>query len=481
MGISNGHKLVRKTFHTSREMDFFSERELIIQTGHDRPEWPLVICKELIDNALDACEEAGVAPVIEVSCDPGGIAVADNGPGIPESTLEGQLDFSIRVSSREAYVSPCRGAQGNALKTLLPMPYVIDPKGGRVIVEAHGTRHTIACDVDPVSQRPEIQHQKQKSKIRRIRVGRKNQGFSCGTFFRLEPFDSLADLDLLFPQVLHLIEGFALFNPHLTISLNWFDQKQKSWQATDQKWKKWLPSDPTSAHWYEQANLERLIGAYVTHERNLGLNGDGKLVNNFLVEFDGLTGSGKRTKVLHDCGLKRIRLAELANGKIDTGRTGKLLAAMRQHTRPIKSRRLGLIGEEHFKERLLEMGCKPESFRYRKKLSDPQKVKTEKNESEEKPRFLPCIVEAAFSWLGDESRCDRKIFAGVNWSAAIKNPFRSFGDTGEGLEAELRNLRAGAYEPIVFALHLAHPRVSYTDRGKSALIVEGDGNREEDS
>jgi hypothetical protein len=34
-------------------------------------------------------------------------------------------------------------------------------------------------------------------------------------------------------------------------------------------------------------------------------------------------------------------------------------------------------------------------------------------------------------------------------------------------------LKAGAHEPIVFALHLAHPRVEYTDRGKSALIVEG--------
>src|SRR6266481_1998378 len=120
-------RLERATFRTSREMDFFSERELVTQTGHDRWEWPLVVVKELVDNSLDACEEAGVAPVIEVCCDAGGISVADNGPGIPESTLTGQLDFSVRVSSREAYRSPCRGAQGNALKTLLPMPYILDP------------------------------------------------------------------------------------------------------------------------------------------------------------------------------------------------------------------------------------------------------------------------------------------------------------------------------------------------------------------
>lgn len=40
-------KLSRTTLHTSREMDFFSERELVTQTGHGKQEWPLVIVKEL--------------------------------------------------------------------------------------------------------------------------------------------------------------------------------------------------------------------------------------------------------------------------------------------------------------------------------------------------------------------------------------------------------------------------------------------------
>jgi DNA topoisomerase VI subunit B len=51
----------------------------------------------------------------------GSIVIEDNGPGIPAKTIDGVLDYSIRVSSREAYVSPTRGAQGNALKTILPM------------------------------------------------------------------------------------------------------------------------------------------------------------------------------------------------------------------------------------------------------------------------------------------------------------------------------------------------------------------------
>ena len=75
--------LQRTTFETSRLLDFFSEKELVAQTGHEVAEWPLVIVKELIDNALDACEEAGIAPVISVTVDEAGIEVTDNGPGMP--------------------------------------------------------------------------------------------------------------------------------------------------------------------------------------------------------------------------------------------------------------------------------------------------------------------------------------------------------------------------------------------------------------
>ena len=54
--------LNRTTFRTSRLLDFASEKELVAQIGHATEAWPLVILKELVDNAIDACEEAGIAP-----------------------------------------------------------------------------------------------------------------------------------------------------------------------------------------------------------------------------------------------------------------------------------------------------------------------------------------------------------------------------------------------------------------------------------
>ena len=92
---------------------------------------------------------------------------------------------------------------------------------------------------------------------------------------------------------------------------------------------------------------------------------------------------------------------------------------------------------------------------------------------------LPYVLESAFAWRGDAAANRREIVAGANWSAAIKNPFRSFGSTGEGLEAQLTELKSGAHEPILFALHLAHPRIQFADRGKSSIVIR-DGMEDEE-
>jgi hypothetical protein len=158
-------KLTRVAFETSRLMEFCSLRELQNQTGHAWSDWPLVVLKELVDNALDACEESEIAPVISVGVEPGSITIADNGRGIEASTIKGILDYSIRVPSREAYVSPTRGAQGNALKTILAMGYVLnreifreDEPVGLTVIEARGERHEIRFRVDHVSNEPKLEH-----------------------------------------------------------------------------------------------------------------------------------------------------------------------------------------------------------------------------------------------------------------------------------------------------------------------------------
>ena len=95
----------------------------------------LALLKELLDNALDECENANRAPEITVTVWPDSLSVADNGRGLPLHTLERSLDYSVRVSDKRLYVSPSRGQHGNALSTIWAAPCVRDGQHGRVLVE----------------------------------------------------------------------------------------------------------------------------------------------------------------------------------------------------------------------------------------------------------------------------------------------------------------------------------------------------------
>jgi hypothetical protein len=142
--------------------------------GSDRPcsaAWPLVAAKELLDNALDACEEAGTPPEIALTVDDAGIMVEDNGPGIPATTVSSILDFSSRTSSREAYAAPDRGAQGNALKTLAAMPYVLDGECGRIEIWSQAIHHDISIRVDPIRQEPVVDHRQTACSGRFVKNG----------------------------------------------------------------------------------------------------------------------------------------------------------------------------------------------------------------------------------------------------------------------------------------------------------------------
>ena len=161
--------LKRTTFTTNRVLEFFSEKELNMQLGHSRTMWPIALLKELLDNALDAAELAGVAPKIGVTLTPDAFGVQDNGPGLPEETLVRSLDYLVRVSDKSYYISPTRGQLGNALKCVWAAPFVADGARGRVDVTTGGTRHQIEVTLDRIAQEPRIEHARHAD--RTVRTG----------------------------------------------------------------------------------------------------------------------------------------------------------------------------------------------------------------------------------------------------------------------------------------------------------------------
>ena len=473
-------KLTRVAFRVSRLMEFCTQRELANQTGHSIQEWPIVVAKELIDNSLDACEEAEAAPVITVTVEPGLIMVEDNGAGITADTVASVLDFTIRVSSREAYCSPSRGAQGNALKTILAMGYVIDRSLGRVdeaagvtVIEARGVKHRIEFRVDHISNQPRIVHTTEPSPIE---VGTRFAVHWPPDANMLRPMsDRLVAVDSIlgaYPtpslRFRELVQAYAWFNPHLTLRGLFFGREFVNATATKPDWVKWRPRDPTSAHWYDEARLQRYLAAHVDRDRDLGQN---RTVRAFLSEFRGLSGSAVQRRVLDEVGCSHQSLASFFGvERVNRDGIAKLLAAMKKHSKRVNPVLLGVIGEAHLKEKFLAAGGNEKTFNYERRTGTSDDG-------------IPYVVEFAFGLhqAGLEGgHVLRQSVTGANFSAAIANPFRRFGSTGEGLDATLQKVRANSTAPVICALHLASANLQYADRGKSSIILTDDAEQPDD-
>jgi hypothetical protein len=201
------------------------------------------------------------------------------------------------------------------------------------------------------------------------------------------------------------------------------------------------------------------MAAYITYERERGLAR--RTVREFISEFRGLSGSTKQKVVLDAVAASRTSLAGFfgSDDHVNTDSVDKLLAAMQVHSRPVKPKDLGAIGEDHLRAKFNASGAALESFNYKK--------------AEIIDNSLPYLIEFAFGYC-PKGRRSRQFINGINWSVSVgTNPFQNLGDGGVSLDYILTEQRAGPNEPIVMVLHLACPRVEYLNRGKSSIVVPG--------
>jgi hypothetical protein len=439
MSGATAHKLERVAFTVSRLVEFSSIKELTAQTGHPPEDWPMVVLKEVVDNALDACEEAKIAPEITIAVSTHRIiriVITDNGPGLPAETIEKILDYSVRVSSREAYVSPSRGQQGNALKCIIAMPFALDGKRGSTVIEAHGQAHRIAFTMDPIRREPKVSHEVVPSDIQN------------GTRITVHwPFNASHPLSAAKACFVQMACRYSTFNPHLTMRASWDGEEFLNISATGSDWRKWRTCDPTSAYWYKIDHFERCMSAHVARDLDQGRSG--RTVREFVSEFRGLARSGKQKLVLAETGAANVPLATFFAGGRDG--TASLLRSCKRHTKPVKPEDLGIVGEAHLRTHCQIRGGAPESFRYKRHLG-----MTESG--------LPYVVEAAFAFA--PGRLPWQLITGVNFSVGVVNPFER-----TGLTQILADQHVNNWQPVILILHYTCPRVEFLDRGKGALSL----------
>lgn len=461
--------LHRTMFETSRVLEYFTERELSYQTGHDRVVWPRVILKELLDNALDSCENASLAPEIKVELHNEGqffsIAVEDNGPGIQPEVITKILNFLTRTSDKEAYVSPTRGAQGNALKTVFAIPYVLstqNPQEGICEVESSGIKHTIKVKLDMIKQEPKIEH----AQVKIV----KNSG--CRVSVRLDNTCIPNGLDGR--QFLQILSDYHLFNPHLSLSVRTNLQEpiyhetnddydsptyidiERDYKATTPEWHKWKPNDFTSPLWYSPDDLKKLILSHVAIAQDGGRD---LTLREFVSQFRGITSTAKQKAVTST--LPEVkRLSDfVSDGDADSSLIGRLLLNMKSLAKPVPPQNLGIIGEEHFKK------CfEGKDVKYSKKMGAKDDI--------------PFVVEVAY--VPDEDLGGAKFHFGLNFAPSSSDPLQGYGLAhktkqeyfeGPGIKGLANRYKVYATDKIHIVCHLTYPRLRFKDRGKTILEV----------
>jgi DNA topoisomerase-6 subunit B len=192
---------------------FLKNRHLL---GFDTPAKALVTAvKEAVDNALDACEEAGILPEISVRVryrdGKTRVDVEDNGPGIVEGQIA-RIFGKLLYGSKFHKLSQSRGQQGMGISAAGMYGQLTVGKPLHIISRLKGDKlaSELYVSIDTANNRPDI-HKKKHVKWDRPH----------GTWVEME-------MDGHYQKGPHSIEVYlkqtAIANPHVTIT---FDNPQR--------------------------------------------------------------------------------------------------------------------------------------------------------------------------------------------------------------------------------------------------------------
>jgi hypothetical protein len=355
-------KLDRTHFHESLAAEYFDKKKLEAQTGQPFDKFSDVILKELLDNALDACESMGIDPVIHIGFstteDRMRLCVRDNGNGISEELLKNILNFEKRTSDKVAYESPSRGAQGNALKTIIGIPYALG--GGKIIIESHGLHNEIIATANPAGL---------------IDINLKTTEIldRAGTTIYV-------DFPVCTTDFFWWGQAFAIFNPHALVKITQFDDFEFALNLDDENLEsgvfvkndeierkvtmvtsdyensenvvfyqkiadcsKIKPNAPTSSYWYNSHALVKLVF----------LQGDQHdiTIRDFVRQFDGLSSTSKAKQIT-----SQITGKMLSDIYRDPVEIEKLRLAMQALSKPMLPKTLGAIVKKTCRRDLMSRG-----------------------------------------------------------------------------------------------------------------------------
>jgi len=457
-----------------REFDYLQLHWLEKTTGRPSHEWDLYIIKELLDNALDADErwvrehDGMVELTIDLhyrhlevldihSLD---IAVFNRAP-FPTDLLPAIFDLTAYTSDKSHYNYPSRGQQGNALKTVLGVPYALRHFGygdyanirKPLVIETGYQAYVISLGIDEARQQVRLPPM-QPTPLSSPRDG------ACARVgidrFVQERPRTLADLHAW-------AQRFALFNPHATF--HWrvrAGDQQDVWDfSADSTWHG-LFADIAPIHWYEYTQLRELLLAL---ERELG---SATPLPQVLQAFTGFTlaedPGGQRARALcNRLGFQTLGDLRLTSDHVSTLRDA-LWPALLRHGRKVPAEQLGGLGETYLASTMTRFFALEGPPLYRRIVHDDPADPAH-----------PFVLELALARLAAGSK--RVIWTGLNHTPTYEDPFytRSLpppilnGEPVFGLDGFLDTYGQRADQPVVLVMHLICPNLAYQDFSKTVI------------
>ncbi len=186
----------------------------------------LTVVKESVDNSLDACEEAGILPNINVIIEKMGpgtltgsdqirVRVEDNGPGINQEDIS--KVFGEYLSSSKFGRGRCsRGQQGIGISAATTWAQLTNAMGVKVITKKKENTKAIKCLVEV-----DIKNNKGVIKDKETITWDKPHG-TCVEFIFDGRIQANGELGLI-----NYLTGTALVNPHMSMDYKIFGFEQK--------------------------------------------------------------------------------------------------------------------------------------------------------------------------------------------------------------------------------------------------------------
>lgn len=446
-------ELTRIMVEIPRAAEYFTIRELQAQTGQPHQNFASVVLKELVDNALDASESLGQPEIqIELTWKPDTyiISVQDNGSGFPEEAIPGLLDFNIRASSKSIYAAPTRGAQGNALKTVLGIPFAMGSTEP-IIIESLGKKHIISAYIDPAG----AVRTQQRAETSRI---------TTGTKVTVAIPSNNQDLDPIL-----WAKAFSILNPHavvkITLKKAMINQANLAsivfndiYKSIVGEFQKHTITKATSPWWYTPESFARLVFGHLSKP-----NGS-KPLGSFIREFTGLSSTRKAKSVLAQLpGVNNLNTFE-QNPEL----MNDLLMIMQENSTLPKPESLGYIGKQNLEKRISEF-YEIDRFWYQKEVGYASNI--------------PFIFEIALAEVNDDEGI---IYSGINFSPTFSDPFHNRFDSADISAYSLSGFLANAHchtnplqnrcgnKPVVAVAHLVSPVLQFMDRAKTRVSLENE-------